>query len=485
MNTYRRKAAATGAAVQVGGRDLFQQGYSAITNFTNEYEQVRAYIGWVYGAVNLIAQEVKTVDYRLYVNRTSTKNASIHHRLIQTPLQTRQLMAKKVKRQVVDKGLLVEKEMPALEELDNHVLLDLLANPNPFQTGEDLIEITEQHKKLAGNAFWLIIRDGSGLPQTIWPAMPWEVKIIPHPVEFIAGYEYQTPGGERIPFAPEDVIHFKSGHPYNRYRGMGVVAAAARAIDTDTHAQESNRRLFSQGGIPDLVLTAEEPLDDQSFRRLKQEWESSYAGSQNAHKTAILEGGVKPEKLNISPRELEFLEGRRFNRDEILAMFNLAADNLGITENSNRAVAEAQDYRLAKRVTRPEMKSITSTITQRLAPQYDIKLIVGFTDPVPEDKEFVLKEKTESVNKYRTINEIRALEGDEPITGGDEIYQPVGMVPLSVSADFVAATDKVANQSGQEEGDPNADVAATDNNKGLKKKAYTPRRKRVTKLANG
>jgi hypothetical protein len=53
--------------------------------------------------------------------------------------------------------------------------------------------------------------------------------------------------------------------------------------------------------------------------------------------------------------------------------------------------------------------------------------VIGFTDPAPEDKEFLLKEQTEGINKFWTINEVLVMRGLDP--GGDVLYQPSTNVP--------------------------------------------------------
>ena len=65
------------------------------------------------------------------------------------------------------------------------------------------------------------------------------------------------------------------------------------------------------------------------------------------------EAGLKANKLTATQKEMDFLETRKFNRDQILAMFGVSKSILGLIEDANRANMEAADYNHAKRVIKP------------------------------------------------------------------------------------------------------------------------------------
>lgn len=411
----------------------FAAALRTFNSYSDRESQLRAYVDWVYGAVRAIAEDGASVDLRLYVNRGGTKNATVGHKLIFAKPDAKKLMHRKISIEYwTEKGQHVKAQAPMLEEIENHKLLDLLYKPNGSMTKTEFFELIFTHLELTGEFFAWKERNGIGVPIALWPLMPYKMK------EKVNGREGRLEGwvytnqGKRIPIDPEDIIHVKYTDPNNIWRGMGVVRAAAASIDTDAQAAEYNRRFFYNNGRIDAALVTEQELSDESFERMKQQWNDIYGGTVNAHKTAILEGGLDYKPIAITQKEMDFLESRKFNRDQILALFRVSASILGISENINRANAEAAEFTFAKRVIRPKLERLTSTITENLAGDFDPKLLVSFTDPVPEDKEFNLKSKEVGLNKWYTINEIRAENGDAPIPGGDELYIPISNVPLSV-----------------------------------------------------
>lgn len=399
--------------------------FGTVSNrFTSQREQLKAYVDWVYAAASAIAQDAAVIDLIAYANRSGKPNGKIANQLIYYPRSARAL----TKQFVAGKR--------ALEELDNHVLLDLLDNPNPVQDADTFREMAFLHLILSGEAFWYKEPGVAGRPQALWPLMPYLLK---ETVESrrITRWSYRV-GAEEVTFTPDEIVHIKLTDPNNLYRGVGVVRAAARAINTGASASDWNEAFFRNSARPDIALETDSKLDKDVVDRLKEQWSDNYQGTTKAHKVAVLEQGLKLNRINITQKEMDFLESMKFNRDQQLAMFKTSRTMLGIVEGDGRSNMEAAEYNQSKRVIRPLMRRFVSAVNHSLAPVYDAKLVIGFTDPVPEDKEFLHKERIESVNKYRTINEVREEAGLEPIPGGDILYQANTLVPVPTSAPSAA-----------------------------------------------
>lgn len=412
----------------VGGG--FNQNFSS---FNNQKQQLNAYVDWVYSAVRTIAQQAATIDIRLFVNRTKSNNITLAHKMFYSPDQIKIYRKQTVPDIFFKDGRVQYKaQAPAIEEIETHPLLDLLNAPNPYMTRNEFFELAFTHLELTGDCFWAINRTGKnnkGQPQELWPLMPNMMQVVPDAQKFIIGYIY-TVNGVQIPFAPEDIIHIKYANPTDFRRGMSAVMAGARAIDTDAHAADYNRKFFYNSAQPDAVLQTDNILDDEVYKRLTTEWSDKYGGTYNAHRTAILEDGLKYTPMALTQKDMDFLNSRNFNRDQILAMFGVPKSLIGLNEDVNRAAAETAEYVFSKGRIRPKMMLLANRLTQDLAPQFDERLIVSFTDPVPEDKEFLLKEKAELVDILKTKNEIRADNGDDTVKGGDELYVPSTFIPV-------------------------------------------------------
>ena len=93
--------------------------------------------------------------------------------------------------------------------------------------------------------------------------------------------------------------------------------------------------------------------DDKQQERFLAKWKERFRGHQNSHGIATI-GGPKDTqasvvKLSDNMKDLDMINGRAFTRDAVLEHFGVPREIMGITQNSNRATAEAARYRLATR----------------------------------------------------------------------------------------------------------------------------------------
>ena len=145
---------------------------------------------------------------------------------------------------------------------------------------------------------------------------------------------------------------------------------------------------------------------------------------------AILENGLKFQKIGSDIDNMQFSGINDSIRDEILVCFGVPASKLGLVKDVNRANAEANDYTYQKETVLPRLRLIEEKINEKIMPMYDEKLISKFDNPVPEDKEFRLKEKTEHIRSgFSSIDEERKLDDREPY---DLPETEVPLLPLNL-----------------------------------------------------
>lgn len=355
---------------------------------------LKAYKGWVYACVNAISEEVATVNLRLQQFRNG---------------------------QWVD--------------LDNHIALQPLRQVNSFMSSSDLMLATQAYLELDGNAFWYLPKGSiTAKPAEIWILDPTRVLIVKSQKDFIGSYVYRNEAGQDVPLTPQEVLHFKRFNPLNRYRGAGTVAAAAIAIDIDTFSAQWNKNFFYNAAVPSAVLETDGTLTEEQYSKIQAKWDSKYVGADNAHKLIILQGGMKFKPAQLSQKDMDFLEQRKFTRDEILGIFRVPKTILGITEDVNRANAEASEFVFAKRVVKPKMEFIVDRLNEFYLPLFGLnqsQFRFTFDDPVPQNVELQLKSNETALRAgYKTINEVREDEGLDPVQNGDEVLIPLSLVPL-------------------------------------------------------
>lgn len=347
------------------------------------------------------------------------------------------------------------------EEVYTHEILDLLDDPNSVITAKQLWNLYYSYLNLTGEAYILKLdqkgnplEDNHKLPSALFP-------LPSHLCDFYVGEKdwnesYVIFNGQK--FSIRAILRDINPDPENIYKGMSIVRKASLTIDTDVQMKRWNNKLFKNGARPGVVVEVPDQLKDDAFNRLKQQFDEQYRGVGNAFNRVILEGGAKMSPFMMTTQDLDFLESKRFTRDEILAMFKVSGSNLGITEDVNRANAEAQDYAYAKRCIKPRLEQFVDFMNKRLLrPIYGGEYVLSYEDPVPENTEMRLKEAQAGVNNWLTIDEVRDMYGREALPNGegDKLYVSMGQVPINELSLYLQDNETASNTSEGEEGNAN------------------------------
>ena len=370
-------------------------------------------VGWLFAVVNRISQSIAAQEWKLYRVQGGEK-----------------------------------------EEVDNHPAIDLWRSANPFITREDFLETSSQHMELVGEMWWILVRNGAGVPVELQVVRPDRMRPIPHPTEFIAGYEYRV-GATTVVLEKDDVIFLRNPNPLDQYRGIGVVQSMMVDLGAERLAAEWMQNFFRNSAEPGGII--EYPnmtLSDADFERLSERWRSQHQGVANAHRVAILERGVWKER-KITQRDMQFEQLRRFARDQILGGFGMPLPIMGITESVNRANAEAAEVMYGRWVIKPRLMRIRAALNEKLLKLYPDgeTLMFDFVDPVPENRAEATTEGSLGYEKkILTLNEARRRFGEDDIEGGDEIQAtPPPPAPIAPPAMEEPTEEEPEEEEPQEE----------------------------------
>jgi len=389
LDTIRK--AFTRKEYKLGGKGGFQMVEMAAPPTWGYQQYLKAYgeIGWLYGTVNVIAQAVAKVPWHLYALDSDGERT----------------------------------------EIFQHDALDLWQKPNPFQTRYQFTYLGTMYKLLVGDEFWQMNFNGKGQPGEMWLAPPSFMSVIPDPVKYISHYEYKRGMMEQaVKFTVEEIIHIKTPCPFNEYRGLSPAQALTIDLDSERYAAKYQQKLFFNDATPGFVLEypAENLPPMEARKELMQEWDDRYRGFRNRGKTAFL-FGAKANVLTMSNRDMDFSALRKYNRDAILGAYHVPRSIIGITEDVNRANAEAAQFTFAQYCVDPELSEMREAVNKELCPLFGDKLIFDYENPIPEDEAAsTLKAKSLWESGIVTLNEARSIVGLETVDGpeGDEFKKP-------------------------------------------------------------
>lgn len=404
---------------------------------------VAQYKGWVYACATRNAQAVSQVPLRLYVitKRNDPKPKVMTREADQLVIHNLTTSRGPYIRNMVQHAIHVD-------EVLEHPFLELMATANPTMDGVEVLHMLQLYQELIGNAFLYKIKDALNTVREIWPLMSHKISIVPSKTSFVSHYEYGD-GPNPVTLKPAEIAHFRFPNPKSMYIGMSPLEAAATSVVMQDHMDTYEDGLFKNNARPDQVLIPNLPIPVDASKRLEAEFNRRVKGPSRAGRTIAMPFGVDLKQLSFSPKELSFLMGRKTTRDDVSCIYDIPSTLLA-PDQGNRGKDEAAEYMHAKYGIMPRCKRMEQRLNQDVVSEYDGRLFCAFDNPVPEDKEFRLKQRTADLRSAKcTINEVREDEGLEPVPWGDEPLIPQNMVPLSVAIANQTAknTPKDGNQA--------------------------------------
>ena len=230
---------------------------------------------------------------------------------------------------------------------------------------------------------------------------------------------------------------------------------AKNAIGMAIACEEYGAKFFANGAAPGGVL--EHPGTIKDPQRVRESWQSTFGGSGNANKIAVLEEGMKYTPIGISPEQAQFLETRKFQINEIARIFRVPPHMVGDLEKSSFSNIEQQSlefvkYTLDPWVIRWEQSIMRSLFSEDEKKKYFVKFnLEGLLRGDYQSR--MSGYATARQNGWMSANDIRELENLDRISeedGGDLYLVNGNMLPLSKAGAF-ADTQSDGKEDGTNE----------------------------------
>src|ERR1700757_2862292 len=220
----------------------------------------------------------------------------------------------------------------------NHTLDNVLNNqPNPETTAADFWQSVMVHITLTGNSYAEIAYNGAGQAAGLYLRSPFRTfphrygysENIPPDKRGKLGYKTtDTPGQYERWIDAEDMCHFR-GMGLDSIVGLSVVKYLAREVlGADLAAQSYSSKYFANSSSPGGYLTAPGMMAAEKKKSAVESWIAAHSRG-NAHSMAILDAGMKWEKVSINPEEAQFILTRKLNREQISAITGVPVHFLG------------------------------------------------------------------------------------------------------------------------------------------------------------
>lgn len=209
-------------------------------------------------------------------------------------------------------------------EVPTHALSRLTRNGvNAQMTWMEFIEHLTASTLLTGNGLAEIVRDNRGqLAELIF--IPWGNVSVMRLQSGRLAYDISDPFGTARTrrLLQGEVIHLRD-RTDDGLIGRSRLARASETVAGVAAANTFAKAMLDNGGYPSGVIEYPGSMNPETKEELRKGFTTRHAGSHNAGRAMILDGGLTWKAAQISPEDAELLESRRFGVEEICRLFQV------------------------------------------------------------------------------------------------------------------------------------------------------------------
>jgi HK97 family phage portal protein len=252
-------------------------------------------------------------------------------------------------------------------------------------------------------------------------------------------YRYRDPEakGDYVDYSEDQIFHVK-GFGTTGLMGLSPISYARLSLGNAIAVEQAVSSTFRNGMRPSGVLTTDQVLKQSAVDALGDKMAEKFAGTINAGKVPVLQGGFKFQAVNMNPEDAQMLETRAFAVEEICRWFRVPPFMIGHTEKvtSWGTGIEQQMIAFLTFALKPYLVRIEQAIRRSLIAPEEQRTIYA---------EFILEGLLRADSAGRaafygqmiekgvyTRNEIRAKENLPPVEGGDRLTVQVNMTFLDL-----------------------------------------------------
>jgi HK97 family phage portal protein len=223
---------------------------------------------------------------------------------------------------------------------------------------------TQSTKDIHGESVWLISRDRGDRPIELHPIHPTKL----HDEEDQDGkvtWKIRLRSGD-IAVERRDLVIHREFNPDTLRRGMSKLEALRSTLENEYGARTANSALWRNGGRPSVALQHPQTLSDGAVARLSAQWAEIHSGVENWAKAAILEEGMTANVLPMNVEELQYIEARKLNREEVCAAYDVPPPVVHILDRATFSNIVEQMRSMYRDTMGPVVNSLESTIEYEL-----------------------------------------------------------------------------------------------------------------------
>lgn len=161
---------------------------------------------------------------------------------------------------------------------------------------------------------------------------------------------YGFMGSPNLWFPETEVVPFRTYNPENTMRGLSRMEPLRQTLMNEDSARRAMRSWWDNMGRPSYVLSTPKKLGRRGRQHLTTAVHSAIGGADNAGGVLLLEDEVTATRMQLDAEEMQYIESRKLNRQEVFEVYDLNESSAQINDNDTKQnyVAATKDlYKLS------------------------------------------------------------------------------------------------------------------------------------------
>lgn len=332
-----------------------------------------------------------------------------------------------------------------VKKLTNHYLEPLLKlRPNPYMSSSDFWKCVELQRNIYGNSYVAIDFSANGKIKGLYPLDSSKMKIYVDDVGLLNSenkiwYIYTDNLGHRHKFMSDEILHFK-GLTLNGLVGLSVIDELKHLIENGKSSEKYINNFFKNGLQVKGLVQYVGDLNPQAEETFRAGFERMSSGLKNAHRIAMLPIGYQFQPIGQKLVDAQFLENTQLTIRQIASVFGVKMHQLNDLDRATHSNITEQQREFYI----DTLQSILTMYEQELVYKLFLnsEILDGFYLKFNVDSilRADIKTRYESYkvaiqNGFKTINDVRELEEDEPLKDGDIPLVNGNMIPVSMAGE--------------------------------------------------
>lgn len=270
----------------------------------------------------------------------------------------------------------------------------LMANPCPFMAPYKFRLWLATTFEIYGEAFLIKIKNGdaytrdtvvdgkraqvsskTGKTVGFIPMQPSLTQIFRDQYGYVT-YRFMGQPNELI--SEDMVVPFTSYNPETAMRGISRLEPLRSTLLNEDASRTATATWWKNMGRPSAVMHVDGKLNPKAKDSLKEQLQMMYQGAENTGKIAVLENGSKLEQWQLSSEEMQYIESRKLNREEVCMVYDISPIAVHILDHATFANVTEGLVSVYRDSICPRLEFLESVFDHHVGSDFDDQLEAKF-----------------------------------------------------------------------------------------------------------